>query len=231
MVWREYLKKCGDGSDTLFWIDPWLGESPLCERFRRLFDLSENKSGTVAEMTSLGWETGGGVGVAEAVVGLGGGVVDFSVRDAYQVLTSQDSVILDACYDLVWHKKLFLVLLDVESAHHLFLSCSTYGSLWVLVRSWIGVSMVDYTSLGDHFVQFTSSAGCSRARRSFMQLIWLACVWIIWTERNHRLFGGSASTSHQLLDKIKLFSYRWLKTTNVTLVSSYHSWWSDLYFV
>ncbi|CAJ2636627.1 unnamed protein product [Trifolium pratense] len=68
-------KKVGDGSDTLLWIDPWLGERPLCERFRRLFDLSENKSGMVAKMASLGWETGGGVGVAEAVAGLGGGDV------------------------------------------------------------------------------------------------------------------------------------------------------------
>jgi hypothetical protein len=32
-----------------------------------------------------------------------------------------------------------------------------------------------------------------RARRSFLQLIWLACVWIIWNERNHRLFNNAAS--------------------------------------
>jgi hypothetical protein len=29
---------------------------------------------------------------------------------------------------------------DIESAWHLFLSCSTFGSLWALVRSWIGFS-------------------------------------------------------------------------------------------
>ncbi|MCI09274.1 hypothetical protein A2U01_0030358, partial [Trifolium medium] len=34
-------------------------KSPLCARFERLFDLAENKSGTVAEMSSLGWEAGG----------------------------------------------------------------------------------------------------------------------------------------------------------------------------
>ncbi|MCI03757.1 cysteine-rich receptor-like protein kinase, partial [Trifolium medium] len=56
---ESILKKAGDGSDTLFWTDPWLGGSPLCERFRRLFDLAENKSSSVAEMASLGWETGG----------------------------------------------------------------------------------------------------------------------------------------------------------------------------
>jgi hypothetical protein len=30
------------------------------------------------------------------------------------------------------------------------------------------------------------------------------------------------------LDKIKLFSFRWLKATNITLASNNHSWWSSL---
>jgi hypothetical protein len=105
--------------------------------------------------------------------------------------------------------------------------CGTFGSLWALVHSWIDIPEVEYTSLRDHFVQFTFLAGASRARRSFLQLIWLACVWVVWTERNHRLLRGSASSPNQLLEKIKLFSFRWLKATNVTLVSNYHSWWSS----
>ncbi|KAK2425500.1 hypothetical protein QL285_035742 [Trifolium repens] len=116
---------------------------------------------------------------------------------------------------------------EVESAHHLFLSFSTFGPLWALVHAWIDIPVVEYISLRDHFVQFTLSAGGSRARRSFMQLIWLACAWVVWTERNHKLFHGSTSTLHQLLDKINLFSFRWLKVTNVTLASNCHSWWSS----
>ncbi|MCI36975.1 kinesin-like protein, partial [Trifolium medium] len=42
----------------------------------------------------------------------------------------------------------------VESAHHLFLSCSTFGALWSLVSSWIGSSAVTAQTLSDHFVQF-----------------------------------------------------------------------------
>jgi hypothetical protein len=107
---------------------------------------------------------------------------------------------------------------DSESAQHLFLSMA-------LVRSWIGFSAVDTHTLPDHFVQFTYSAGGLRARRSFLQLIWLACVWVIWNERNHCLFNNAESPMSLLLDKIKMFSYRWLKTTTVTLSSNYHSWW------
>jgi hypothetical protein len=114
-----------------------------------------------------------------------------------------------------------------ETAHHLFISCGTFGPLWTLVRAWIGIPVMEFTSLRDHFVRFSYSAGGSRARRSFLQLIWLVCVWVVWTERNHRVYGGSASTTAQMLDKIKLFSFRWLKATSVTLASNCHSWWSS----
>jgi hypothetical protein len=115
----------------------------------------------------------------------------------------------------------------IESAQHLFLTCSTFSFLWGLVRSWIGFSAVDTQHISDHFVQFTYSASGPRARRSFLQLIWFACVWIVWNERNLRLFGTSTNTVHLLLDKVKMFSYRWLKATNVSLVTNYHCWWSN----
>jgi hypothetical protein len=59
----------------------------------------------------------------------------------------------------------------VESGQHLFISCSTFGSFWALVRSRIDFSMVNSHNLSDHFVQFTISAGGFRARQFFLQLI------------------------------------------------------------
>ncbi|GAU34745.1 hypothetical protein TSUD_17180 [Trifolium subterraneum] len=63
-----------------------------------------------------------------------------------------------------------------ESAQHLFLSCSTFGSIWASVRSWIDITSADPTSLHDHFVQFTYFTCGSQVRRSFLQLIWLTYV-------------------------------------------------------
>ncbi|GAU42320.1 hypothetical protein TSUD_25460 [Trifolium subterraneum] len=170
--------KVEDGSDTFFWTDPWVDEIPLSERFGRIFVLAGNKLRTVAEMFSLGWGVdGGGVGVAEAVVGMRGGDVEgwqpdpvggYTVRGAYQLLTYQDSVIMDDADKLIWHSqvplkvsifawrllrdqlptKTNLVTRDIlcsaahfcvtgcgeaKPAHHLFISCSTFGSLWTLV--------------------------------------------------------------------------------------------------
>jgi len=56
---ERVLRKVGDGVDTLFWCDRWLGEVPLCQRFARLFELAVDKSISVASMFVLGWEEGG----------------------------------------------------------------------------------------------------------------------------------------------------------------------------
>ncbi|GAU10837.1 hypothetical protein TSUD_425350, partial [Trifolium subterraneum] len=200
-------KKVGDGSDTFFWTDPWVDGTPMCERFGRLFDLAETKSCTVGEMASLGWGAGGEAWVwrrqlwvwEEEMLGECQSLLSnislqalssdrwqwqldpdkcYTVCDAYQLLTSHDSVILSDAEGLIWHSQVPLkvsifawrLLRDrlptkanlvtrgilsseayycvsgcgaVESAHHLFISCRTYGSLWSLVSSWIDCPLVD----------------------------------------------------------------------------------------
>ncbi|CAJ2674496.1 unnamed protein product [Trifolium pratense] len=208
------------------------------ERFGRLLDLAENKSASVAEMFVRGWGTGGEawvwrrqlraweelLGECQSLlltISLQDHVSDrwqwqpdpddgYTVRGAYQLLTAQAAVTLDAAAWLIWHSQVPLKVSifawrllrdrlptkanlvtraivsseahlcvsgcgEVETAQHLFLSCSTFGALWSLVSSWIGSSLVTAQTLSDHFVQFTGSAGGLRARHSFMQLIWLAC--------------------------------------------------------
>jgi hypothetical protein len=56
------VRRVGNGMETLFWSDPWLGGVPLGERFQRLFDSSLHRACTVAEMWDLGWGEGGGRG-------------------------------------------------------------------------------------------------------------------------------------------------------------------------
>jgi len=68
---------------------------------------------------------------------------------------------------------------EVETTQHLFLSCTIFRDLWHLVRGRIGVSTIDPYSIFDHFVQFTHSTCGSVARLSFMQLIWILCIWVL----------------------------------------------------
>jgi hypothetical protein len=66
-----------------------------------------------------------------------------------------------------------------------------------------------------------------RAGRSFMQLVWLLCAWIIWNDRNQILINNIESFIDQLLDKVKYYSFWWLKASNVIFVYGFASWWSN----
>jgi len=106
----------------------------------------------------------------------------------------------------------------LETSQHLFLSCTFYGSLWYEAWSWIGVSGPAPHSISEHFYQFTHSAGGLRAKRSFLQLVWLLCAWIIWNDRNNKLFNNVSSSIPQLLEKVKHYSLWWLKARVVPRV-------------
>jgi len=115
----------------------------------------------------------------------------------------------------------------LESAQHLLLSCSTFASLRPLVRDWIGFMGVDSNVLSDHFVQFVHSRGGSKARKSFLQLIWLLCAWVLWTERNNRLFNNTVTRITRLLDKVKYLSLGWLEAKKATFMFGTNRWWSS----
>jgi len=68
-----------------------------------------------------------------------------------------------------------------ESTYHLLLCCSIFGTLWQLVKDWIGVSFANPYNINDNFTQFAYYTGGSKRRRSFLQLIWLCCVSVLCT--------------------------------------------------
>jgi len=104
-----------------------------------------------------------------------------------------------------------------ETAHHMFLSCSRFASLWGLVRSWLGISSADPCYLQEHAIQFAYLSGGLRAHHSFLKHVWLCCVWVLWNERTNRIFKKIESPIDQMLDKVKLHSFWWMKTTNINI--------------
>nr|ABN08842.1 hypothetical protein MtrDRAFT_AC161399g41v2 [Medicago truncatula] len=54
-------------------------------------------------------------------------------------------------------------------------------------------------------------AGLSRFTHTFMEVIWFASVWVLWKERNNRVFQNSISNPSVLVEQVKLNSFLWLK--------------------
>jgi len=111
-----------------------------------------------------------------------------------------------------------------ETSHHLFLSCPIFGSVWHHLRRWLGILGVDHMCLSDHFLQFGYLRSGYRRIRSTLILIWLACIWVLWKERNNKIFNKAMSID-EIVNKVKLSSFWWLKAKHVNFAFSYHNWW------
>jgi len=117
-----------------------------------------------------------------------------------------------------------LVILHVKSETHLFLSSHFFSQLWQLVRNWFGVYSANPSNIMDHFYHLGTSSGYGKSRCSLMHLIWFACSWVLWKERNDRLFQNKENSSTQILENIKLLSFWWFKAASVNFYYRFHNW-------
>ena len=96
---------------------------------------------------------------------------------------------------------------ELETTNHLFLECEIPNMVWLHVRKWIGLHMVYPCQLREHYTQFSLMAGMPCRSLYVFKVIWFACVWLIWKDRNDQVFKNMGSDSSVLLEKIKLSSY------------------------
>jgi len=113
---------------------------------------------------------------------------------------------------------------SIETSDHLFLLCNQFGMVWFLVRQWKGIYTTDPLTLVDHFIQFGTSAGYTKVRCSFMHLISFATPWVIWKERNDKIFRTKQSSFSQLLENIRLLSFSWHKAKFASFNYKIHDW-------
>ena len=99
---------------------------------------------------------------------------------------------------------------------------TTFGSVWHAILQWLGISFIAPGAGRDHFLQFGHHAGLLRSSHPFLNIIWLACVWLIWKEQNNRVFHQKALDSQSIANKIKMLSFIWLKSNLITFVFSHN---------
>ena len=96
-----------------------------------------------------------------------------------------------------------------------------------MVFLWHGYHLVFPENVSDHLYQFSTFSGFSNSKRSTLSLIWLSCVRVIWLERNARIFHQKEASFNQLLDKVNLRSYWWLKANHPSFIfPTIHCGWT-----
>jgi len=68
-------------------------------------------------------------------------------------------------------------------------------------------------------------SGLPRTTHLFFTVIWFATIWVIWKERNNRVFQNTTATPSTLIEKVKMHSFLWLKSNQAASAYSYYDWW------
>lgn len=96
----------------------------------------------------------------------------------------------------------------LESAVHLFLHCLVADKVWGKVLEWLDFNFLTPPNLFVHFLCWSREPRSRTLRRGFW-LIWHATIWILWKERNNRIFSNVSKEVVEIVDEIKTLSWQW----------------------
>lgn len=77
-------------------------------------------------------------------------------------------------------------------------SCDYFGQIWYEIYNWLGVVSATPARVNDHLLLFRSLCGFSKNICSAFYLILFSCIWIIWCDRNTRVFQQKGIQSFNL---------------------------------
>ena len=96
-----------------------------------------------------------------------------------------------------------------ESVDHLFLYCSLTMGLWHILFQLAKMDWVPSRSISD--MLSINYNGSSLSKRGIMlcQAVSIALIWVVWRERNARIFEDKAKNSEYLWDSIYFLASLW----------------------
>jgi len=117
-------------------------------------------------------------------------------------LAIRNSLPSDSSLECVWCNN------SVEDSTHLFLHCEGVSMVWCKLMEWVEFNFLIPPNL---FILWECWNGAilNKKLRRGVRLIWHAAIWSIWKARNDRIFNNVDIDVEELLESIKVLSWRW----------------------
>ncbi|XP_071738620.1 uncharacterized protein [Rutidosis leptorrhynchoides] len=97
---------------------------------------------------------------------------------------------------------------DIETVDHSLIFCKCSFDIWTKVFDWWGINGVNNLSIGEIFEEFSS--GLSNLGKKIWQAIRWTCGYLIWKNRNQRVFKSKCWTPAVAFCDIQITSFDWV---------------------
>jgi len=98
--------------------------------------------------------------------------------------------------------------MEPESSTHLFLHCRVAQGVWMELLRWVGNMFIIPQNLFNHWACWNAGSSKKKISRG-LRLIWHTTIWLIWKARNEKIFKAKDSEVMELVEDIKVWSWRW----------------------
>ncbi|XP_071688723.1 uncharacterized protein [Rutidosis leptorrhynchoides] len=115
---------------------------------------------------------------------------------------------------------------DIESVVHSLLSCEKVNEVWSKVFKWWGLNGVSNYSF-DELLQGLPNLSFSDSGKYIWQgVIWTAC-YLIWKNRNSKIFKNKCWSTPNALGEIQLKSFEWVAKRSKRKSIEWHTWFHN----
>nr|KYP53045.1 Putative ribonuclease H protein At1g65750 family [Cajanus cajan] len=117
-----------------------------------------------------------------------------------------------------------LCSLFIEDPIHLFLLCPMAFNIWLSVANWLEVEVVLPNSLTSLYLYWTNLGIYKKSKQCF-KVVWVSVIWSLWLHRNGIIFQQGVMDCKEVLDNIKMRSWKWIKSSVPGCSFSYSNWY------
>ncbi|PWA80255.1 reverse transcriptase domain, Reverse transcriptase zinc-binding domain protein [Artemisia annua] len=283
----SFSNKVGNGGDTSFWEDRWLGNVRLCDKFPRLYHIDRGKEARVIDRGNWSegiwkWEwdwvrepRGRACGDLAVLMDLLHTVnLTRDCRDSWHWNLAEDGkfkvkdlslmvddlcLVVGANQETVWNKivpkkvNIFIwralngripvrvelnnrgIDLDsvlcpccgdnVETYDHILVNCNVAMSVWEKIFNWWRKGAVNAFSVSDMLQHGRSDSNSTSG--SLWQIVTWVTAYMIWKERNSRVFSAKVASINKIVQEIQLKSFDWISRRSKKVAFSWQNWFID----
>ncbi|XP_071712558.1 uncharacterized protein [Rutidosis leptorrhynchoides] len=112
---------------------------------------------------------------------------------------------------------------DIESVDHSILSCKLASEVWSKVFDWWGLPFHSNIDIGEIFVEHPNLAYSTHSSKIWQAVTWI-CGYLIWGNRNRKVFKGKSWNAPMALCEIQVKTHEWIARRCKHKTIDWHNW-------